>query len=54
MWVKGLKAMDVAVAIEWVDLGLRISALIHGCSLTEIREFKFDLFRILSLDFFFF
>ena len=32
-------------------MGLRISALIHGCALTEIREFEFDLFRILSLGF---
>ena len=35
-------------------MGLRISALIHGCALTEIREFKFDLLKILSLVFFFF
>ena len=25
-----------------------------SCALTEIREFKFDLFKILSLGFFFF
>ena len=35
-------------------MGLRISALIHGYALTEIREFKFDLLKILSLGFFFF
>ena len=34
-------------------MGLRIFALIHGCALTEIREFKFDLLKILSLGFFF-
>ena len=35
------------------NLGLRISALIHGCALTKIREFKFDSLKILSLGLFF-
>ena len=40
--------------VEKLKFGLRISALIHGCALTEIREFKFDSLKILSLGFFFF